>query len=227
MTHHTPRHTGLGIAIGFFSLAVVAMTAPEATAQTGAHTNVSFAVAGGLNAAHLPLPPGSFEATGVNVNNGTRVGFIGGLLVDAGAPRGVGFTTGALVSGRGGAMELTVPGEGTGQLDFRMIYLDIPALARVPLAASGNCRFGALAGATIGTKLHARTRATFNGQSEDQTFTDDLPAMDFGLTFGGRADFGRGLAQVTYNFGLTDTTKGDGPKPVRHRVLSGMVGWRF
>jgi hypothetical protein len=203
------------------------MTAPEATAQTGAHTNVSFAVAGGLNAAHLPLPFDELPQTEVNVTNRNRLGFIGGALIDLGRSSRVAFETGALVSGRGGTVDMTVPGFLSAKVVMRMIYLEIPALARVPVAVSGNSRVSLLAGATTAFRLHARARGTFNGETEDTTFTDDVAAVDFGLTFGGRADFGRALVQAVYTFGLTDAAHGDGPGPVRHRVFSGMVGWKF
>jgi hypothetical protein len=137
------------------------------------------------------------------------------------------FDTGALVSARGATMTATAPGFGTADGDFRMIYLDIPALVRARVARFGDSRVHLLAGATVGAKLHARVRASFRGQTMTQAFTSDLPAVDVGLTAGGRVDIGRAVVVISYTHGLTDTAKGDAPEPIRHRVLSMMAGWRF
>jgi hypothetical protein len=230
MTPYLYRPAGFGVVFAFACVAALLAPTSEAAAQTAPRPTpaVSFAVVGGLNAARLSLPLDLFlDETGVDVSGGTRIGFIGGLLIEVPATTGIAFDTGVLVSARGSAIDTTVPGFGTAKADLRMMYLDFPALVRVPLAASGNNRVHALAGATIGTKLHARARVSFAGESEEMTFTEDLPAMDVGITVGGRADFGRVLAIVTYTFGLTDTTKGDAPEPVKHRVLSIMGGWKF
>lgn len=205
---------------------------PAASAQTNRRTNgpVSFSVLGGINVAKLSLPLGIFEDAedlGVDVTNGSRVGPIGGFLAGLPMTPSVTFETGALVSVRGAMVEATVPGLGTAKVDIRMIYLDIPALARLPVAGYGDRRVSVLAGATIGAKLHARARSSSLGQQFDMTFTDELPAIDVGLTVGARADVGRALVVISYTHGLTDTAKGEEAEPIKHRVLSMMAGWRF
>ena len=98
---------------------------------------------------------------------------------------------------------------------------------RLPVARSGSTVLQLLAGATIGARLHARSQVSFGGQTEDQSFTSDVAPVDVGLTVGARVDAGHALFMAQYLHGLIDTTKGDAPEAVRHRVFSVMAGWRF
>ena len=191
---------------------------------------VSFSVVGGLNIARLSLPtfPADLiEEVDVNLTDSSRVGFAGGLLVEVPVSRHVTFDTGALLSARGSGLKVTVTGLGTLDGDLRMLYLDVPAQVRLPVARSGSTVLNLLAGATIGARLHARSHVSFAGQSQDESFTSDVAPVDVGLTVGGRVDVGHALFIAQYVHGLIDTAKGDAPEPVRHRVFSVMAGWRF
>ena len=215
----------LAVLAGFFSWI------PNAAAQTtgAAVRPVSFGVAGGLNVARLSLPINIFDEAdlGLEVDNSSRLGFIGGLLTELPLSRNVTFDTGAFFSTRGTAMKLTVPGLGTAEADLRILYLDFPVQVRVPVVRSRNATLGVLGGAMIAARLHARGHASFAGQSMDETFTDEIAPVDVGLTFGGRVDGGRALIIAQYLLGLVDTSRGDAADPVRHRLFSVMAGWRF
>jgi hypothetical protein len=122
---------------------------------------------------------------------------------------------------------VTVPGVGAVEADLRVLYLDLPLHARLPVIRTRTSVVHVLAGGTIGARLQARSHASFEGQTFDESATDDLAPIDFGLTVGGRVDAGHALFIAQYLFGLTDTSRGDAPEPVRHRVFSVLAGWRF
>jgi len=202
---------------------------------------VRFSVAAGFNVAHLnfafPFDEDVFNEIGGSFNEGSRFGPVAGGLVDFRVARGVSVVSGGLVSTRGGSLELTLPDIplppeipnifGTIKLDHRMIYVDVPAFAGVGVAKFGENRIEAIGGAMIGLRVHARQKFTGFGISEEQEFTDQLPAVDFGLSAGGRYTCGHIFAAAYYTWGLTDLTKGDLPDPLKHRYLTVIGGWRF
>ena len=214
----------------------------EAAAQTRAESApVTFSVAGGFNLSRLsfslPFDDEILNEIDVNFANESRLGLVVGGLVDFRVAPGVSVVTGGLMSTRGGSMELTIPdidlGEidlpavGTFELDTRMIYVDVPAFVAVGIAKSGENRFEAIGGAMIGFRAHARQKFTGLGFSVEQEFTDELPAVDFGLSIGGRYTCGHIFAAAYYTWGLTDLSDGDSPDPIKHRYLTVIGGWRF
>jgi outer membrane protein with beta-barrel domain len=218
----------LAAVTGFFS------GIPSAAAQTTSATPaVSFSVAGGLNVAQMSLPINVFDEVDfdISLDNSSRLGFVGGVLASVPLSRTITFDTGALLSTRGTTMKLTVPGLATAEADLRTVYLDVPVQVRVPIVRARNATLHLLGGTTIAARLHARVHASFASdvadQDMDETFTDEIAPVDVGLTFGGRLDCGRALFIAQYLLGLTDTSRGDAPDPVKHRVFSVMAGWRF
>jgi hypothetical protein len=83
-----------------------------------------------------------------------------------------------------------------------------------------------LGGGMIGLKLHARIKISALGESENEEFTDEIPAADFGVAFGVRFDRGRAYVSSYYNHGLTNTGDDD-DEPIKHRVWTTIAGWRF
>lgn len=226
MTRHSIPSRFAGSALVFVTLLFVPVLA---AAQTPRQAGPVLIVAGGVNVARLslPFPDLDFEELEVTVDNGSRAGFAGGLFVDVGVTPRAAFTTGALYSERGGKATAEVFGFGAATVDFRMTYLDVPLLARLELANAGNRKFSVLAGGLAGLRLHARAKISSLGQSASESFTDALPVFDFGVTIGGRADFGRGSVTVYYTHGLVDLTEGLSPEAVKHRVFTALAGWRF
>jgi hypothetical protein len=123
-------------------------------------------------------------------------------------------------------MRAEVLGFGVGTVDFNMEYLEVPLLARVGVGG-GETAFSVLAGGMVGVPVRARAIFSSFGFDEDESFTDALPDIDFGVTIGGRADFGRGSVTAWYTHGLTDLSEGFSPEPVKHRVFTVLAGWRF
>jgi hypothetical protein len=215
----------------------------EASAQARAEpAPVTFSVAAGFNMSRLnfslPFDDELLDDIGGSFDDGSRFGLVIGGLVDFRIAPGVNVLTGGLMSPRGSSIELTIPeldlGDidlpdftGTIELDTRMIYVDVPAFVAVGVARAGENRFEAIGGAMIGFRAHARQKFTGFGLSEEQEFTDELPAVDFGLSIGGRYTCGHIFAAAYYTWGLTDLTDGDSSDPIKHRYLTVIGGWRF
>jgi hypothetical protein len=209
--------------IGALVLAAVLSVPGVAAAQSS-----GVILVGGLNISKLslPFPDFDFEDVALTVETRQRPGLVGGLLVDVDATRTAGFTLGALYSQRGAKMRAEVLGFGVGTVDFNMEYLEVPLLARVGVGGGGTA-FSVLAGGMVGVPVRARAIFSSFGFDEDESFTDALPDIDFGVTIGGRADFGRGSVTAWYTHGLTDLSEGFSPEPVKHRVFTVLAGWRF
>jgi hypothetical protein len=222
----------------FLSLVFVS----EATAQARAESSpIKFSIAAGFNMSRLnlalPFDPDLLDEVGGNFDDGSRFGLVVGGLVDFRVAPGVSVVTGALMSTRGGTLELTfpdieipdidLPAFGTIELDTRMIYVDVPAFVGVGVAKFGENRIEAIGGAMIGLRAHARQKFTGFGISEEEEFTDELPPVDFGLSIGGRYTCGHIFAAAYYTWGLTDLTEGDSSDPIKHRYLTVIGGWRF
>ena len=220
----------------FLSLILVSEAAAQASAES---SPIRFSIAAGFNWSRLD-PAVRFEdelvdQLGLDLGSGSRIGFVAGGLVDFRVARGVSVVSGALMSTRGSKLEITfpeigipeLPAFGTIELDTRMIYVDVPAFAGVGVARFGENHIEAIGGAMVGFRAHARQKFTGLGISEEEEFTDDLPAVDFGLSIGGRYTCGKIFAAAYYTWGLTDLTEGDSPDPVKHRYLTVIGGWRF
>lgn len=209
-------------------ISALALASVLAVPGVAAAQDAGVILVGGINISKLslPFPDFDFEEIELTVDNGTRLGFVGGVLVDINAARRAGFTIGGLYSQRGAKVDAEVLGFGVGTIDFNMEYLELPLLARVGVGGD-DVAFSVLGGVMVGVPIRARTVFKSFGFDEDQSFTDALPDVDFGATVGGRADFGRGNLTVWYTHGLTDLTDGLSPQPVKHRVFTVLAGWRF
>jgi hypothetical protein len=200
-----------------------------------------FSVAGGFNLSKLsiafPFDDEVFDEIGGSFDDGSRFGPVVGGLVDFRVAPGVSVLSGGLLSTRGSSLELNIPDIeipdidlpdfGTIELDTRIIYVDVPVFVGVGVAKFGENRFEAIGGPMIGFRTHARQKFSGFGISEEQEFTDELPAVDFGLSIGGRYTCGHIFAAAYYTWGLTDLTEGDSPDPIKHKYLTVIGGWRF
>ena len=222
------------------SLVFVAEAAAQARAESAP---IRFSVAGGFNISRLtfPLPAvEDFPFEGIELDNNSRIGLVAGGLVDFRVAPGIGVLTGGLMSTRGGTLKMDLsdipelippPGiefpVGTLEMDLRTIYVDVPAFVAAGVARWGENRLEAIGGAMIGLKTSARAKVTFAGISQDESFSSELPAVDFGLSAGGRFTCGHIFAAAYYTWGLTDLTEGDGAESIKHRYLTVIGGWRF
>jgi hypothetical protein len=212
------------------TIVTVPFAAADARAQGGTPPprQVSTALVGGVTSSVLSLPLATvFPIPELEVGVSRRTGFTAGVVAGIPAGRTVTFDTGAMLSQRGMAMTATHPLFGSARGSLRMTYLDVPAHIRARIADLGRCGISLFGGPTLGIRLDARTRVEAVGQTQEMEFTNELPALDLGLAVGGRLDVGRALVIVSYLHGLTDTTKGDAPEAVKHRVWSVLAGVRF
>lgn len=212
------------------ALLILLVCEAPAAAQTTTPSKrpFSIAVAGGLNSATITLPADMFFDVTIpelDFSIHRLTGFVGGVLIGFPVAPPVTFETGALLSVKGVRIKLSEPGI-TGTGDVRTTYLDLPALARVGFYKSGATTAEVLGGVTTGLLLSARSRVTANGVSESESITSELPAVDFGLTIGGRVTVGRIFGDVRYIHGLRNLEEDSGDV-LKHRVWQFMGGWRF
>ena len=204
---------------GFLTVTALTGFARDASAQ------ISVGVIGGVNSSSLTVSTSILPIVDLATDFGRRTGFTGGAFVDV--PLGskvVSFETGALFSQKGATLAVSVPDVGLVTGDFRLNFLEIPLLAQVGIAKFSNCRLFVLGGASIGIKLDARVKVEFQGLSNSQDVTDELPGADIGLAIGGRIEAGKALGEVRYVHGFTNL--GDEGE-VKTHVLSFLAGWRF
>lgn len=202
---------------------------------------IRFSVAAGFNISSLTFPLPSIEEIpleGLAIENNSRIGVVAGGLVDFRVAPNIGVLTGALMSTRGGTLEIQLPAipvlpppgfdlSGPIKADLRMIYVDVPMLLAAGVAHWGDQKIEAIGGGMLGLKASARTKVTFAGISQEEPFDENLPAFDFGLSAGARYSCGHIFAAAYYTWGLTDLTEGDGAESIKHRYLTVIGGWRF
>jgi hypothetical protein len=214
---------------------------------------VSFGVLGGVNAAHMPLPVDSLSALDlqsfdISVNNHVRKGFVGGVFVDIPAASLLSFETGALMNLKGTAVDVqTIGAHGTfSPGTFKLLYLDLPLLARADLLRTTRGRISLLLGTTVSINVRAKAAGNALGQSFTQPTpfllaqignANGFPRMDYSLTIGGRTEIRHVLFEVRYDHGLknlVDSVSGGVqlltffPFPeAKNRSLQFMTGYRF
>lgn len=218
---------------GFGAVLALLISATDASGQQAASgaSKFSFSAAFGVNVSRMTLPTvpfGEVDLEGSTGTNGVRVGVLGGMLVDIPLTQSVSIVSGGMVGARGGNLNVEVPTINQKlAVDFRIIYFEIPVLISGRLTGDDDRGISILGGAMLGVKLHARSNVSFLGDSVGETFTDEVAALDVGVTIGGRYHRGNGFIASYYTHGLTDTAKGDSPEPVKHRVWTTIFGVRF
>ena len=191
-----------------------ALWTPAASAQ-----NVQAGVKFGVNFANL-----SFEENDDTEELETRKGILAGGFVAWPVTPSFAVQTEALYSQKGATMsEQGV----TGALELD--YLDFPILARFSTSPSPAARVHLYAGPSFNFNLRARTKATFEGETSEQDFSDDIKSFDTALVVGGMVEVNRLMFEGRYSWGLTNIDKEDGSSDptVKNRTLSFTAGLRF
>lgn len=198
--------TSIGIA------AAVCLTTADASAQ-----DFHYGIRGGLNVSHV-----AFEADGVTVSPGSRAGLaIGGFLEGALRPEGWSVLTEALLSMKGSSLDT----EGT-RGKVRLIYLEVPVLARAALVGPRGTSLHLYAGPAFSLKLSEDVDRFDEVDGDDDLFKP----LDVGLTFGGSVQIRNILLDVRYSLGLADIADEDDfdrDVSARNRTFSILVGWRL
>jgi hypothetical protein len=254
MRRHTRwRRIGLTTLLGILISVGPAMAQTPGSgsgrAASSSAQHVSFGVLGGVSAAHMTLPVDAWSASdlsafGITVDNHVRTGSVGGVFVDMPAASLLSFETGALVSLKGTAVDVTTSGRFQPGA-FKLLYLDLPFLACADLLRTTTGRISVLAGATVGINISAKAAGTAFGQSFTQITPfgqvqigngAGFPRMDYSITIAGRTEVRHVLFEVRYDHGLKNLVDSSRGSPLlrtlsfpvaKNRSLQFMTGYRF
>jgi hypothetical protein len=211
-------------------LAALTLLAPSVAAAQGtpAVSSPEIILVGGINVSTMTTSVPEVTIPEFSLSTGSRIGFVGGVLVGFPLTTPIAIETGGLLSVKGGTTILDSLGVHT-EIDLRMTYLDVPALVRVGVAKNQSVSGFLLAGPTVSFHLSSVGRLTTTGSSISDTINDLVKPVDLGLTIGGRLQFKRVIADVRYSFGLLNAADASQftDAEAKHRVLSFMGGWRF
>ena len=204
--------------LGTVILALATLTlAPPWPAAALAQT--TFTVAGGLNLASVAASADE----GVTPESVTRL--VVGVSVGISMSEGLGLHLGAGYSQKGFAAS-AFGADVTTEID----YLELTALAGMPLSLGERSSVHLLAGPALAFKLSCGASATFMGEGLSEDCGDDGPkSMDLGLTGGARLEIGLSEKMgfsvgALYNLGLLNMDDGDGSGTIKSRVMTLQAG---
>ena len=187
----------------------------SASAQTG----VSFGVKAGANLANL-----DFSGDDVDVSFDRRVGLVAGAFMLVPMTETFGFQVEGLYSQKGAKFE-----EDGFEGSLKLDSFDVPVLARYTIPSSTDTSFHLFAGPSLGFKLSAKSKTSFDGEDDEEDISDDVAGVDFGVVIGAGLEFGRFVVDGRYTHGLTNLNKAEDNDGVetKSRVFSLMAGFRF
>ena len=187
----------------------------SASAQTG----VSFGVKAGANFANL-----DFSGDDVDVSFDRRVGLVAGAFMLVPMTDTFGFQVEGLYSQKGAKFE-----EDGFEGSLKLDSFDVPVLARYTIPSSTDTSFHLFAGPSLGFKLSAKSKTSFDGEDDEEDISDDVAGVDFGVVIGAGLEFGRFVVDGRYTHGLTNLNKAEDNDGVetKSRVFSIMAGFRF
>jgi hypothetical protein len=203
---------------------------PSGAARSG--KTVSFGVVGGLTVASMSLPVNLIPTEidpglpGVTFSTGSRTGFVGGIFMAFPARGRFGGETGLFISSKGAGLDVDVPGVGSASGALRLMYLDVPFLARVEAARFTRSTLYILAGPSVGINLNADAHFSALGQSASEPL-DGFPTTDFGVVGGARLALQRLQFEVRYEHGLKNLAEGEPGVSVKNRTWSALAGLKF
>lgn len=178
--------------------------------------DVAAGVKGGFNMSTIAFDPSDIEWN-------VRFGAVGGGFVALPVGSRLTIQPEGLLSRKGGTAKL----DGT-EATISITYLDVPVLAKVGVAGSGDRKFSIFGGPSMAFKLSSDTSATVGGEEVDVDIDDDVEDFDFGIVGGLEYAIGRFSIDARYTFGLTDLNAAEGDETrAKNRVLSVMAGWKF
>ena len=113
----------------------------------------------------------------------------------------------------------------------RFNYLEIPVHAKYSLQGGKNIKWLILMGSTLGFAINGNEENCINRNCEtiDIKFgdTSGFRRIDFGVSLGGGASFGKIFTDFRVGLGLTNISKIDGPLKVKSKSLQLSVGYFF
>ena len=104
----------------------------------------------------------------------------------------------------------------------------MPALARLSRRGGGRVGFYLAGGPYAAFQLRARIRTKFSDSTEESDSSDKVERIDFGVSLGGGAEFGRLVFDGRYVHGLKDVDKDRTDRiKITNRAVSITAGYRF
>ncbi|PWB25628.1 porin family protein [Flavobacterium sp. HTF] len=185
-----------------------------------------FGLKGGLNVSNF-----TGDTEGADLKS--RIGFNVGAFVAIKFSEKFTLQPEVLYSAQGANFEnvgAEVDGMGfyTGDIKFKLAYINIPVMFKYYVAEKFNIE----AGPQIGFLTTAKTATKLDGfsQTVEQDIKDSFETIDFGLNFGAGYDFTEHFsAGARYNLGLSNIAKtesGDDTK-LHNSVFSLSIGYKF
>ena len=178
--------------------AMLLILSNAAHAQLLAHDNSSrFGIKGGLNISNL-------YTNDVNSKN-TLLGFNGGVFLKIALTDFIAFQPELLYTTKGA--ELTYNNSFVvGQGRFSLSYLEVPLLAVINITKNVNVHGGVyVASLTDVTIKNLNNNGSYN--FEQQLNKDNFETLDYGLTAGVGADFGKTSFGLRYEYGMKTVGK--------------------
>jgi hypothetical protein len=196
-------------------LIVLALLGTESTATA---QGVSGGITGGVNFATLSFDPNQDE-----FDFGTRTGMVLGGFVTFPLGQHAAIQPEGLFSQKGAS------GEELGvKATIKLDYIEVPVLFVYSSAPPGGSGFQLFGGPSAAFKVNSKATATFEGESVDQEFDEEIKDFDFGVVFGAGVSFGKFSVNGRYNLGLTDINNDETePVKVRTRTFSVLGAVRF
>lgn len=196
-----------------FALAAVvtlttAASATPALAQSQQDYGIGVGVKGGL----------LFSALDFGRNDdflSNKTGFVGGLFIGGNRGGVLGVEADLLYMAKGAKTR-------SNDEDYDIKVLQIPVLLR--LNAGTHSRAGASIYGLVGPALDLRLKSEFGGVD----IVDSTEGYDVSLVIGGGVEITRFLAEVRYNHGLRNISKGfSASDEIKTRSFAAMIGVRF
>lgn len=111
---------------------------------------------------------------------------------------------------------------------LRIDYLEFPVLIRFSRRVSDGVRLYAAAGPAFAVRLRAIARFEFDGGAEEANVDDQIESLDFGITAGGGAEFGRFVIDGRYTHGISNIDSfASGDEKLANRAIALTGGIRF
>lgn len=192
------------------------------TATVQAQMPVSFGLRGGMSMSNLSLDPEFVELD-------SRTSLAGGGFLVLDLPGILDIQVEALYMPKGATADVQITDEsgevtGTGELTYKLDYLEVPLLARVGL---GTGPIHLLAGPALGFKV--TSKATLDGFPDEEL--DWIKSTDLGLVVGlGAAlpsSFGSVVIDARYNLGLNNLNDSDEGADFKNRTFLVSAGVAF
>lgn len=151
---------------------------------------------------------------GINISNVTKddevkskVGFVGGAVVEYGVLNNLGISGGVLFSMQGAKFK-------DGDDSFKLNYLNIPILANYYVYNGLAIKAGVQPGFLLSAK------------EGDESVKDDCKKFDFAIPVGLSYEYKKCVIDVRYNIGLTKNSKVEGVKS-KNSVFQITLGYKF